>query len=59
MRKDHIANQTSHQGLSTTKNGYDFATLAQLDSVHSNMIQKPSGADFWQWLKTANFKLAA
>jgi branched-chain amino acid transport system substrate-binding protein len=59
MRKDHIANQTYHQGLSTNKNKYDFATLAQVDSISSELIQKPSGADFWQWLKTANFKLAA
>jgi branched-chain amino acid transport system substrate-binding protein len=59
MRKDHIANQTYHQGISTNRNKYDFATLAQVDSVSSELIQKPSGADFWQWLKTANFKLSA
>lgn len=57
MRKDHIANQTYHQGISTNKNRYDFATLAQVDTMYSDQIQKPAGADFWDWLKTANFKL--
>lgn len=57
MRKDHIANQTYHQGVSTNKNRYDFATLAQVDTMYSDQIQKPAGADFWDWLKAANFKL--
>jgi hypothetical protein len=25
--------------------------------MYSDLIQKPAGAEFWEWLKTANFKL--
>jgi len=57
MRSDHIANQTYHQGLSTNNNRYDFTTLARVDSMYSDQIQKPAGADFWEWLKTSNFKV--
>jgi branched-chain amino acid transport system substrate-binding protein len=56
MRKDHIADQTYHQGISTNKNKYDFATLATVETMYSDQIQKPAGADFWEWLKTANVK---
>ncbi|UUZ71370.1 hypothetical protein LP415_20290 [Polaromonas sp. P1(28)-8] len=57
MRSDHIANQTYHQGLSTNNNRYDFTTLARVDSMYSDQIQKPAGADFWEWLKTSSFKV--
>jgi branched-chain amino acid transport system substrate-binding protein len=57
MRADHIADQTYHQGLSTNKNNYDFPTLGTIDTMYSDLIQKPAGAEFWDWLKTANFKL--
>src|SRR5438045_5082091 len=32
MRKDHIAEQTFYQGLTTHKNRYDFATLGNVDT---------------------------
>jgi branched-chain amino acid transport system substrate-binding protein len=57
MRADHIAEQTFHQGLSTNKNKYDFPTLASVETMYADQLQKPSGADFWEWLNTANFKL--
>lgn len=57
MRADHIANQTFHQGLSTNKNNYDFPTLASVETMYSDQLQKPTGADFWEWLNTANFKI--
>ena len=57
MRSDHIAEQTFHQGLSTNKNNYDFPTLASVETMYADQLQKPSGADFWEWLNTANFKL--
>lgn len=57
MRADHIANQTYTQGLSTNNNRYDFPTLATIDTMYSEQIQKPAGADFWEWIKTADFKL--
>ncbi|MES2784296.1 MAG: ABC transporter substrate-binding protein [Pseudomonadota bacterium] len=55
MRADHIADQVIFQGLTTHKNNYDFPTLATTETMSTQQIQKPAGADFWQWLSTANF----
>lgn len=57
MRQDHIAVQTFHQGLSTNKNKYDFPTLASVETMYSDQLQKPTGADFWEWLNTSTFKV--
>jgi branched-chain amino acid transport system substrate-binding protein len=57
MRKDHIAEQTFYQGLTTHKNRYDFATLGNVDTMYSDQLQKPPGADFWKWIETAQIKL--
>ena len=57
MRKDHIAEQTFYQGLTTHKNKYDFPTLATVDRMYSDQLQKPPGADFWKWIETAQIKL--
>ena len=58
-RKDHIADQTFVQGFSTHKNSYDFVTLdpARIETMYSTDLQKPAGANFWSWLKTAQFKI--
>ena len=58
-RKDHIADQTFVQGFSTHKNKYDFVTLdpARIETMYSADLQKPAGANFWDWLKTAQFKI--
>ena len=58
-RKDHIADQTFVQGFSTHKNKYDFITLdpARIETMYSADLQKPAGANFWEWLKTAQFKI--
>ena len=57
MRKDHIAEQTFHQGITTHKNRYDFPTLGQIDTMYSEQLQKPPGQDFWKWIETAQIKL--
>ncbi|MBI2312308.1 MAG: ABC transporter substrate-binding protein [Betaproteobacteria bacterium] len=57
MRKDHIAEQTFYQGITTHKNRYDFPTLGTVDAMYSEQIQKPAGADFWTWIKSAQFKI--
>jgi branched-chain amino acid transport system substrate-binding protein len=57
MRKDHIAEQTFYQGLTTHKNSYDFPTLGTLDIMYSDQLQKPPGVDFWKWIETATIKL--
>jgi branched-chain amino acid transport system substrate-binding protein len=58
-RKDHIADQTFVQGFSTHNNKYDFVTLdpAKIETMFSADLQKPAGANFWEWLKTAQFKV--
>jgi branched-chain amino acid transport system substrate-binding protein len=58
-RKDHIADQTFVQGFSTHNNKYDFVTLdpARIETMYSSDLQKPAGANFWEWLKTAQFKI--
>jgi branched-chain amino acid transport system substrate-binding protein len=55
MRKDHIAEQTFYQGLSTYKNSYDFVTIDPVDVMYSDQLQKPPGANFWNWIKEAKF----
>ena len=57
MRKDHIAEQTFYQGLTTHKNNYDFPTLGTVDIMSSTQLQKPPGQDFWKWIETAQIKL--
>ncbi len=56
-RKDHIANQTFVQGFTTHNNKYDFVTLGTFETMYSTELQKPSGANFWDWIKTAQFKI--
>ena len=42
-----------YQGPSTNNNKYDFPTLASIDTFNATQLQKPPGADFWEWIKTA------
>jgi branched-chain amino acid transport system substrate-binding protein len=56
-RKDHIADQTFIQGFTTHANKYDFVTLGSFETMFSTDLQKPSGANFWEWIKTAQFKV--
>ena len=57
MRKDHVAEQTFYQGLTTHKNRFDFPTLGKVDVMYSNQLQKPPGGDFWNWIKEAKFDI--
>jgi branched-chain amino acid transport system substrate-binding protein len=57
MRKDHIAEQTFYQGITTHDNKYDFPTLGTVDVMYSEQLQKGTGQDFWKWIETANIKL--
>ena len=58
MRKDHIAEQTFYQGMTTHKNRFDFATITDVTKMFSDQLQKPPGAEFFEWIKTANLKLS-
>ena len=55
-RKDHIADQTFVQGFTTHNNKYDFVTLGSFETMYSTDLQKPAGANFWEWIKSAQFK---
>ncbi len=57
MRKDHIAEQTFYQGMTTHKNRFDFPTLSDVSVMFSDQLQKPTGMDFFEWIRTANIKL--
>jgi branched-chain amino acid transport system substrate-binding protein len=57
MRKDHIAEQTFYQGMSTHKNDFDFVTIDPVDVMYSDQLQKPAGANFWNWIKEAKITL--
>jgi len=57
MRKDHIAEQTFYQGLTTHDNRYDFPTLGEIDTMYGDQLQKGPGQDFWKWIETATIKL--
>jgi branched-chain amino acid transport system substrate-binding protein len=54
-RKDHIAEQTFVQGFTTHNNKYDFVTLGMFETRYTTELQKPAGANFWEWIKTAEF----
>jgi branched-chain amino acid transport system substrate-binding protein len=56
-RKDHIADQTFVQGFTTHNNKYDFVTLGSFETMYSTDLQKPPGANFWEWIQTAPFKV--
>jgi branched-chain amino acid transport system substrate-binding protein len=56
-RKDHIAEQAFIQGFTTHNNKYDFVTLGGLETMHATGLQMPPGANFWDWIKTAQFKV--
>ncbi len=55
FREDKIAVQVFCQGLSTNDNEYSFPTLATIDTFGADQIQKPAGADFWDWIRAAEF----
>src|SRR5262249_37477532 len=52
-RKDHIAEQTFVQGLTTHNNKYDFVTLGSFETMYASDLQKPPRAHFLGWIKTA------
>jgi branched-chain amino acid transport system substrate-binding protein len=56
-RKDHIAEQTFVQGFTTYSNNYDFVTLGTFETRYATELQKPPGANFWEWIKTAEFNI--
>ncbi|MGO8955598.1 MAG: ABC transporter substrate-binding protein [Rhodomicrobium sp.] len=56
-RADKIAEQMFYQGPTTNKNRYEFPTLSAFEAYPASELQKPSGDDFWDWIKTAPLPL--
>jgi branched-chain amino acid transport system substrate-binding protein len=59
FRKDKIAEQVFYQGPSTNKNNYNFPTLASVEAISAEKLQKPAGMDFWEWIKSAPMPISA
>ena len=54
MRKDHIAEQTFYQGMTTHKNRSTSRPSATVDEDVLRPAAEAAGADFWKWIETAN-----
>jgi branched-chain amino acid transport system substrate-binding protein len=59
FRKDKVAEQVFYQGLSSNNNNYAFPTLSSVEAIPAAQLQKPQGADFWEWIKTAPMPIGA
>lgn len=57
MRQDNIPNQTFYCGMTTHDNDYDFVTLDEVRTYRAEDLQLPAGAEFWDWIKDADFKV--
>jgi branched-chain amino acid transport system substrate-binding protein len=55
-REDHIPDCNFYMGITTHKNPYDIVTIDPVFTLDTREYQKPSGADFYKWIETKNFK---
>jgi branched-chain amino acid transport system substrate-binding protein len=55
-RDDHIPDCNFYMGITTHKNPYDIVTIDPVFTLDTREYQKPSGADFYKWIETKNFK---
>jgi branched-chain amino acid transport system substrate-binding protein len=56
-RADKIAEQMFYQGLAKHQSDYPYPLLSDITVVFSDRLQKPAGADYWQWIKSADFRI--
>ena len=54
-RQDHIPDGNFYMGLTTHKNPYDIVTISPVEVFDTRNYQKPSGADFFQWIEKKDF----
>src|SRR4029078_11631076 len=52
MRRDHIAEQTFYQGMTTHKNRFDFATITDVTKMYSDQLHEARGTDVWTLIQT-------
>jgi branched-chain amino acid transport system substrate-binding protein len=55
-REDHIPDCNFYMGITTHKNPYDIVTIDPVFTLDTREYQKPTGADFYKWIETKNFK---
>lgn len=51
-RSDQVMSTDFFVGVTTHQNDYDFVTVSPLRIMTAAQSQKPSGADFYQWVET-------
>jgi branched-chain amino acid transport system substrate-binding protein len=55
VRPDHIPDCNFYAGFTTHNNPYDIVTISPVVTMHTRDYQKPTGADFFEWIRTKNF----
>jgi len=56
-RADKIAEQMFYQGFSKNSTQHEYPGLSDITAAFSDQLQKPAGADYWKWIKTADFRV--
>lgn len=56
-REDKIAEQMFFAGRSRHSADYETPLLGNVTAVFSDQLQKPAGADYWNWIKTTRFPI--
>lgn len=56
-RVDQIPEGNFYAGFTTHKNSYEFATIDRIETMHTDQLQKPAGADFFKWIESMNWKV--
>lgn len=56
-RDDKMAEQFFYQGLVRHQAGSASLDFADTTAIFSDKLQKPAGADYWNWIKSANFPI--
>jgi branched-chain amino acid transport system substrate-binding protein len=56
-RRDQIPECNFYTGFTTHKGPYKFATVEKIETMHTDQLQKPPGADFFKWIETMDWKV--
>lgn len=56
-RDDGIPECNFFTGFTTHSNSYDFCTVDRIETMHTDELQKPKGADFLQWINSMQWRV--
>lgn len=56
-RADKIAEQVFCQGFVKHQSDSAYPMFSSTSTIFADQLQKPAGADYWNWIKSANFPL--